>query len=83
MAVTVIVLAIIAIFSTGIAILSFQPALYDLAYKIDFWENPADVSQDILITRDTLYSASIAIPIFMVGIIVIWSYLAITRREEI
>lgn len=83
MAVTVIVLAIIAIFSTGIAILSFQPALFNLAYEIDFWAQTNEVNDDIKITRDTLYSASIAIPIFMVGIIVIWSYLAITRREEI
>ena len=88
MAVAVIILAIIAISAVSIAVIVFQPAMFELAYSTSFWEgcegNPdiEPVAIDLCIWRDSLYSATIAIPIFGLGMIAIYSYLAINRRDD-
>jgi len=77
------VITIIAIFSVGIAILSFQPAVRSLGYDTSFWNATSTQSNaDIIFFRDTMYNASLAIPIFMIAIIAIWAFLSSNRRAE-
>ena len=89
LAVAVILLSIISISAASIAIIVFQPAMFELAYETSFWEgcdgNPAiePVHVDLCIWRDSLYSSTIAIPIFALGVIAVYSYLAISRRDDL
>jgi hypothetical protein len=89
MGVAVIILAIIAISAVSIAIIVFQPAMYELAYTTSFWKGcngtPSiePVAVDLCIWRDSLYSATVAIPIFGLGVIAIYSYLAVNRRDDL
>jgi len=83
MAVAIILLTIISIFAVGIAVLVFQPALFDLSYETNFWKDPSNVDVRLNIMRDTLYSGTIAIPIFMIGIVALWAYLAVNRRDDL
>ena len=76
-------IAIIAIFSVGIAVLSFQPAVRSLGYDTTFWNSTDTLDNpDIIFFRDTMYNASLAIPIFMLAIIAIWAFLSSNRRAE-
>jgi hypothetical protein len=89
MGVSIIIMAIIAISAVSIAIIVFQPAMYELAYNTSFWQgcngttDTEPVSVDLCIWRDSLYSATIAIPIFGLGVIAIYSYLAVNRRDDL
>lgn len=83
MAVAILVLVIISIFAVGIASITFQPAIFELAYESDFWEDSLNVDPRLQQLRDTLYNASIAIPVLMIGIIVVWALLAVSRRDDI
>ncbi len=65
------------------AIITFQPALFDLAYNNPFFEDTNIVSADILIMRDTLYSATIAVPAVVLGVVALWAYLAVQRRDDL
>lgn len=87
MAVAIILLFVISLFSVGIAIIVFQPAMFTLSYETTFWkqcDTEAGVSVDerLCILRDSLYSGTIAIPIFMVAIAGVWAYLAVNRRDD-
>jgi len=73
---------IVSIFAVGIAILSFQPAVFSLAYNTSFWDDP-NINDDIAFFRDAMYNASIAIPIFMIAVIALWAYLTTNRRAEL
>lgn len=81
MAVAIVALSIVAFFGTGIAILTFQPAIFDLAFENQFWAEANEVDTDIRIMRDTLYNASLAVPMLMFGVIALWAILQTTRRE--
>jgi hypothetical protein len=82
MAVAIIVMVIVSIFAVGMAILSFQPAVFELAFKTSFFEDGI-ANQRIQIFRDVMYNASLAIPIFMIAVIIIWGYLSANRRAEV
>lgn len=82
MAVAIIVLVIISLFAVGMAMITFQPALFDLAYRNSYWENP-NVPIELQQLRDTLYNATIAIPVLMLGVIAVWALLAVSRRDDI
>lgn len=85
MAVAIIVLVIISLFAVGIAMITFQPAIFDLAYNSSFWdeqENP-QIATELRILRDTLYNATIALPVIMLGIIAIWALLSVSRRDDV
>lgn len=83
MAVAILLLAIISMFAVGIAMITFQPAIYDLAYQNSFWEDSANIDLRLQILRDTLYGATIAIPALMIGVIAIWSLLSTSRRDDV
>lgn len=81
MAVAVIALTIISIFAVGMAVIVFQPALYNLTYQNEFWDSGVD--PDLLIARETLYSSTIAIPVIALGAVSLWAYLSISRRDDL
>jgi len=83
MAVAVIVLVIISIFAVGMAMITFQPAIFDLAYNNSFWEDSNNVPIELAQLRDTIYNATIALPILMMGVIAVWALLAVSRRDDI
>jgi len=78
MALNIILRATISIFGIGIAMVAFMPAVWDLYYSQDLWINaPAEA----LSTRDNIYATFMAIPLFMIGAVLIWSYMSVTRRD--
>lgn len=83
MAVAIVVLAIISLFSVGIAMFTFQPAIYDLAYNSSFWEDGNNVDVRLQVLRDSIYGATIAIPAIMVGVVAVWALLAVSRRDDV
>lgn len=83
MAVAVLLLAIISLFAVGIAMITFQPAIYNLAYQNSFWDDSSNIDVRLQVLRDTLYGATIAIPALMVGVIAIWSLLSVSRRDDV
>lgn len=83
MAVAIIVLVIISVFAIGIAMITFQPAIFDLAYNNSFWADDNNVDVRLQQLRDTIYGATIAIPPIMLGVVAIWALLAVSRRDDI
>lgn len=73
----------ISIFAVGIAVIVFQPAMFDLSFETNFWKDPTNPDPRLSIMRDSLYSGTIAIPVFMIGIIAIWAYLSVNRRDDL
>ncbi len=70
-------------FAVGIAMITFQPAIFDLAYNNSFWEDESNVDVRLLILRDSIYGATIAIPAIMVGVVAVWALLAVSRRDDV
>ena len=64
MAVNTVLRAIISIFAIGIAMIAFMPAVYDLYYNQDLWEN---APPEALQVRDNVYATFLALPLFMIG----------------
>lgn len=65
--------------------ITFQPAIFEMAYESDFWDS--ELNQNIPVElaqlRDTIYAITIALPMVMVGVVVIWALLATSRRDDI
>ena len=88
MAVAIILLFVVSVFSVGMAIIVFQPALFTLSYNTTFWEQcesgaGISINTQLCVQRDSLYAGTIAIPIFMIAVAGIWAYLAVNRRDDI
>jgi hypothetical protein len=88
LAVAIILLFVVSIFSVGMAIVVFQPALFQLSYNTTFWEQcnagaGISINTQLCVQRDSLYSGTIAIPIFMIAVAGIWAYLAVNRRDDL
>jgi cytochrome c oxidase assembly factor CtaG len=78
MAVNVILRAVVSIFAIGIAMVAFMPAVYDLYYNQSLWdEAPAEAIQ----VRDNLYATFLALPLFMIGAVFLWSYISTSRKD--
>ena len=78
MAVNVILRAVVSIFAIGIAMVAFMPAVYDLYYNQSLWdEAPAEAIQ----VRDNLYATFLALPLFMIGAVFLWSYISTSRID--
>jgi hypothetical protein len=92
MGTAIIILMVIAILGSGMALYVFQNPLFELAYQQNFWNATITTGEgnvtsvmnaDILITRDAIYSATYAIPIFVIGILVLWAILSTMRRDDL
>ena len=78
MAINVILRGIISVFAIGIAMVAFMPAVWDLYYNQDLW---VDAPAEALATRDNIYATFMALPLFMIGAVFLWSYMSPTRRD--
>ena len=79
MAVNIIIRTLIAFFALGIVFIMFMPIVYTLAFDQAIWD---DMPLDVLANRDNLYSVFLLIPIFGISGIVLWMYMASTRRQQ-
>ena len=78
MAVNTVLRAIIAVFAVGIAMVGFMPAVYELYYNQDLWNTaPAEA----LAVRDNVYATFLSLPLFMIGSILLWSYISTSRKD--
>jgi len=58
--------------------------MHQLAYEQDVWKSNT-TDPKALVTRDTVYNAALlidALPIFFIGAIILWSYLAVSREDN-
>ena len=78
MAINVILRGIISVFAIGIAMVAFMPAVWDLYYNQDLL---VDAPAEALATRDNIYATFMALPLFMIGAVFLWSYMSTTRRD--
>lgn len=78
MAVNTVLRAIISIFAIGIAMVAFMPAVYDLYYNQELWEN---APPEALQVRDNVYATFLALPLFMIGAVFLWSYISTSRKD--
>lgn len=78
MAVNTVLRGIISIFAIGIAMIAFMPAVYDLYYNQDLWEN---APPEALQVRDNVYATFLALPLFMIGAVFLWSYISTSRKD--
>jgi len=69
--------------AVGIAVLVFQQATYKLLIENSFWDETNVVDTDLRIAKDTLYDASLAIPVFAIAAIGLWAYLSVNRNEDL
>ena len=81
-AIVAIIVIILSLLAAGLISITFQPVLYALAFNTDFWNDSANVHDDLEITRDNIYNVSIGIPILAVMLIGLWAYITATRRDD-
>tara|TARA_Y100001936_G_scaffold225688_1_gene244385 strand:+ start:567 stop:818 length:252 start_codon:yes stop_codon:yes gene_type:complete len=79
MAINVIIRTMVAFFALGIVFIIFMPIIYTLAFDTEIWDG---MPTDVLANRDNLYSVFLLIPIFGIGGIVLWAYMAATRNQQ-
>ena len=79
MAVNIIIRTMVAFFALGIVFIIFMPIIYTLAFDTEIWDG---MPTDVLANRDNLYSVFLLIPIFGIGGIVLWAYMAATRNQQ-
>ena len=78
MAVNTVLRAIIAVFAVGIAMVGFMPAVWELYYNQDLWNTaPAEA----LAVRDNVYATFLSLPLFMIGSILLWSYISTSHKD--
>jgi hypothetical protein len=79
MAVNIIIRTLLSFFAVGIVMMLFMPIVYELGYNIDAWD---DVSTELKAARDNMYSMFLLIPVFAIGGILLWAYMASTRKSQ-
>lgn len=78
MAINIILRSIISVFAIGISMVAFMPAVWDLYYNQDLWK---DAPAEALAVRDNVYATFMALPLFMIGAVFLWAYMATARRD--
>jgi len=79
MAVNIIIRTLVAVFALGIVFIIFMPIIYTLAFETEVWDT---MPTEVLANRDNLYSVFLLIPVFGIGGIVLWAYMASTRNQQ-
>ncbi|SVC86906.1 uncharacterized protein METZ01_LOCUS339760 [marine metagenome] len=77
MAINIIIRTVIAIFSIGLGFMIGMPIMYELAYNASWWDNANSQS---LVLRDNLYSIFMLMPLILISVVVLWAYMAATRK---
>lgn len=78
MATNTILRAIVSVFAIGISMVAFMPAVWDLYYNQDLWQN---APSEALSARDNVYTTFLSLPLFMIGAVLLWSYMSATRKD--
>ena len=91
MAVAIIIIATLSIIATVMATLALIPVIEKMGSANDpegVWEDTQELAdsgdkfaQLALTSRDRAFQALIVLPIFLIGAIVAWAFLAVTRRD--
>lgn len=79
MAVNIIIRTLLSLFAIGIVMMLFMPIIYELAYKMDIWDS---MPAHLLASRDNLYSIFLLVPLIGIGAVVLWAYMAATRKDS-
>ena len=80
MAVAVIVIATLSIIATVMGTMALIPVIQELGTDSEgHWDDIED--ERAIISRDRAFDAIIVLPIFLIGAIVAWAFLAVTRRD--
>jgi hypothetical protein len=78
MALNTVLRGMLSIFAVAIAFGSFMPAVFELVHQEKLWDGASDTAIKI---RDNVYANFLAMPLFMIGAVLIWSYLSATKRD--
>jgi len=78
MAVNAIFRAIIAVMAIGLCMYAFMPAVYTLYFQQSYW---AEMGAGPNRIKDNIYTALLALPLFMVGVVFLWSYVAVQKKD--
>lgn len=91
MAVAIIIIATLSIIATVMAVLALIPVIDELGSDTDpegHWEEvqaKADAgdtfAQSAITSRDRAFQSILVLPIFLIGAIIAWAFLAVTRRD--
>jgi len=79
LAVNIIIRTLLSLFAIGIVFMLFMPIVYELAYNNSMWSS---MPTEVLANRDNLYSIFLLVPLIGVGGVVLWSYMASTRKSQ-
>ena len=80
MAVAVIIIATLSIIATVMGTMALVPVIQELGTdQGGHWDSFSDPRA--VQSRDKAFSAIIVLPIFLIGAIVAWAFLAVTRRD--
>jgi hypothetical protein len=79
LAVNIIIRTLLSLFAIGIVFMLFMPIVYELAYNNSMWST---MPTEVLANRDNLYSIFLLVPLIGVGGVVLWSYMASTRKSQ-
>jgi len=79
LAVNIIIRTLLSLFAIGIVFMLFMPIVYELAYNNSMWST---MPSEVLANRDNLYSIFLLVPLIGVGGVVLWSYMASTRKSQ-
>ena len=91
MAVAIIIIATLSIIATVMAVLALIPVINELGSSTDpdgHWtevQEKADAGDKFALqainSRDRAFQAILVLPIFLIGAIIAWAFLAVTRRD--
>ncbi|MGI0021510.1 MAG: hypothetical protein ACRD9Q_01495 [Nitrososphaeraceae archaeon] len=73
-----VIIVTLSIFATVIASLAFMPVVQEIGYNPEHWVN---ASSQAISARDEARTAILSLPIFLVGALVIFGFLAVSRRD--
>lgn len=80
MAVAVIVIATLSIIATVMGTMALIPVIQELGTDAEgHWDEVQDPRA--IESRDRAFSAIVVLPIFLIGAIIAWAFLAVTRRD--
>jgi hypothetical protein len=78
MAVNAIFRAIIAVMGIGVCMYAFMPAVYSLYNVQTYWNEMGAGPNQV---KDNIYTVLLALPLFMVGVVFLWSYMAVQKKD--
>jgi hypothetical protein len=69
---------VLSIFATIIAVLAFEPVIQELGINEDAW---VGAGTQAITARNTAVDAWFMLPLFLIGVIVIWGILSVVKRD--